>query len=338
MKIDVLYQFNEKYAPYAGVSMTSLFENNRHFDEIRVFILGEGLEEKSIGKFHQLSKKYHRSILFINTDSLLETMREMGLPSYRGSYAANMRLFLSGLLEESVNRLLYLDADTIIDGSLDGLVSLEMGTYPLAMAMDSLVRKHKKRLGFRKEDYYYNSGVIFFQMKEWEKRKCSERIMEHIKNVRSHYPSPDQDLLNVVCKNEIFTLNPKYNMQPIHLAFSLSSYYLHFCRTGYYPVNVVREAIENPVIYHFFRFVGEFPWDKDNLHPDRDIFDKYIQLSPWNDYVKTNASNGFLLKIEKIMYQILPKSFFIVVFKYAYEYFIQCANRDSLQKKINKTM
>ena len=30
MHMNVLYQFNEKYAPYAGVSITSLFENNKN--------------------------------------------------------------------------------------------------------------------------------------------------------------------------------------------------------------------------------------------------------------------------------------------------------------------
>ena len=39
MHMNVLYQFNEKYAPYAGVSITSLFENNKNADEICVYIL-----------------------------------------------------------------------------------------------------------------------------------------------------------------------------------------------------------------------------------------------------------------------------------------------------------
>ena len=43
MHMNVLYQFNEKYAPYAGVSITSLFENNKNADEICVYILGENL-------------------------------------------------------------------------------------------------------------------------------------------------------------------------------------------------------------------------------------------------------------------------------------------------------
>lgn len=338
MKIDVLYQFNEKYVPYAGTSMTSLFENNKHLEKIRVFILGEELQEESREKFRLLAEQYDRSVIFIDTEKIIEYMRELRMPSYRGSYAANIRLFLSEILPEDVERLLYLDADTIVAGKLDELISLNLGTYPIAMALDSLVRKHKLRLGFEKKDYYYNSGVILFQMSEWRRRHCSERIAEHVKLIRAHYPSPDQDLLNVVCKGEIFTLHPRYNLQPIHLAFSLSDYYRYFCRTGYYPVDTVRNGKENPTIYHFFRFVGEFPWNQDNVHPDNDVFDQYLALSPWKDYTKLPAEKGLVLKIEKVMYRLMPRSLFIIAFKLSYEYFIYRANKDSLKEKINKTM
>ncbi len=337
-RIDILYQFNEKYVPYAGTSLTSLFENNRQVEEIRVFLLGEELLPESIQKLKSLGGQYHREISFIDTIPVIEEMRRMNMPSYRGSYAANIRLFLSSLLPEDVDRLLYLDADTIVNTSLEELFSLDMGDYPVGMALDSLVRKHKLRLGFDKKDYYYNSGVILFQMNEWKKRKCSERIAEHIKHVRAHYPSPDQDLLNVVCKGEIFTLHPRYNLQPIHLAFSLSDYYHHFCRTGYYPVDTVRNAVTSPAILHFFRFVGEFPWDRDNVHPDREAFERYLVMSPWKDYQKQPAHNGWILKIEKIMYRMMPRGLFIIAFKAAYEYFIYRANLDSLRDKINKTM
>ena len=32
--LNVLYQLNEKYAPFAGVSITSLFENNKDIKQI----------------------------------------------------------------------------------------------------------------------------------------------------------------------------------------------------------------------------------------------------------------------------------------------------------------
>ncbi|MCR4892337.1 MAG: glycosyltransferase family 8 protein [Lachnospiraceae bacterium] len=338
MTLDVLYQFNEKYVPYAGASITSLLENNKHFQNIRIFILGEKLQSQSKARFRELAAKYSRQLTFVETDSLVALMKKMNMPTYRGSYAANMRLFLSFLLPEDVERVLYLDADTAVVGRLDELAELNMEGHPLAMCLDSLVRIHKKRLGFNREDYYYNSGVILFSMREWRKNRCSERIGNHVKNVRAWYPSPDQDLLNVVLKGEIMKLPPRFNIQPVYLAFSLRSYYRTFGRKGFYAPYEVREALSQPVIYHFFRFVGEFPWHRNNVHPDNDVFDKYLALSPWKDYIKQPAENGFILKFEKFLYKRIPRVLFIKLFRSAYERFIRKANSDSLKNKINRTM
>ncbi|MCR5626569.1 MAG: glycosyltransferase family 8 protein [Lachnospiraceae bacterium] len=338
MNIDILYQFNEKYAPYAGVSLTSLLENNTHFDRIRVFILGEDLSDKSMQRFRILAAKYQRPISFIDTRSLVTMMKKMNMPTYRGSYAANMRLFLSFILDDDVERLLYLDADTIVDGPLDELSDLDMEGHPLAMALDSLVRRHKKRLGFSKDDFYYNSGVILFCMKQWREDRCSERIANHVKNVRAWYPSPDQDILNVVLKGEIMKLPPRYNIQPAYLAFSLNSYYKTFGARGFYTKDEVKDALKFPLIYHFFRFIGEFPWHKNNVHPDNDIFDHYLKKSPWRDYVKQNAEKSTILKLEKIIYAIVPRTVFIRIFRIAYERFIRRANSDSLKNRTNRNM
>lgn len=338
MRIDVLYQFNEKYAPFAGTSIVSLFENNRHFEAIRIFILGEELSQKSIERIQETGKKYDREIVFVDTTALIEKMQALHMPTYRGSYAANIRLFLPELLDDSVDRLLYLDSDTIVDGRLDELTEIPMGDYPAAMVLDSLVRLHKIRLGFSKEELYFNSGVILFQMERWRQERCSEKIAEHVKTVRAHYPSPDQDLLNVVCRGRIMTLPPQYNFQPIHLAFSVKSYFRCFGQKGYFVPEEIRQAKKQPVIYHFFRFVGEFPWNRDNLHPDNEIFDKYLRQSDFGDYVKMPSEAGMILKIEKVLYRFLPGGLFIYLFRMAYEGFIWKANRDSEREKINGLM
>ncbi len=337
-KINILYQFNEKYAPYAGVSVTSLFKNNAHLDGIRVFILGEGLSDTSVKRFEDLAGEYGREIVFVETDELIKMMKELGMPSYRGSYAANMRLFLSFVLEDDVKRLLYLDSDTVIDGPLDELVDLDMKDCPVAMVLDSLVRKHKERLGFSISEPYFNSGVMLFDMDRWKKKLCSERIAAHVKNERAWYPSPDQDLINVVLKGEIYKLGPQYNMQPALLAFRVLDYFRVFGTSGYYTYEEVNLGLSRPLIYHFFRFVGEFPWNRDNVHPDNDLFDEYMKLSPWKDYVKEPSDAGLVLKTEKVLYKILPRSVFIVLFRLAYEIFIKKANSDSLNRKVNRIM
>lgn len=338
MRIDVLYQFNEKYAPYAGVSITSLFENNRHFETIRIFILGEELARDSVERLQETGRRYGREIVFVDTVALIEKIRALHMPTYRGSYAANIRLFLPELLDVSVDRLLYLDADTIVDGRLDELTEISMGDYPAAMALDSLVRLHKRWLGFSPKEPYFNSGVILFQMERWRREKCSEKIVEHVKTVRAHYPSPDQDLLNVVCRGRIMTLPPKYNFQPIHLAFSAGSYFRCFGKQGYYSPEEIERAKEAPIVYHFFRFVGEFPWHKDNCHPDNAIFDYYLAKSAFGDYEKTASEAGGILKIEKLLYRFLPRAVFIYLFRAAHEWFIYRANRDSEREKINGLM
>lgn len=331
-KIDVLYQFNEKYAPYAGVSITSLFENNKHFDRIRVFVLGEDISKDSKEKFEILVKRYKREIVFLEEQYLIQMMKDINLPVYRGSYAANMRLFLAEIVPEEVDRLLYLDSDTVVAGTLDEVVEMDLGDCPIAMVRDSLGFTHKRELGLQGD--YYNSGAIIFQMGVWRREGYGSKIVDHIKNVRSHYPMPDQDILNVVCENKIYTLNPKYNFQPIHIAFSWNLYRLAYNEKAYYKKEEVEEASENPIVYHFFRFCGEFPWHKNSVHPDTEIFNQYLGISPWRDYVKEEAELGVLFKIEKLLYRVLPKCLFIIVFRIAHVAMVHKANAMSKKNEV----
>ena len=39
-EINVIYQFNEKYVPYAGVSITSVLMNNMDAAAINIYVLG----------------------------------------------------------------------------------------------------------------------------------------------------------------------------------------------------------------------------------------------------------------------------------------------------------
>ncbi len=336
--MNILYQFNETYAPFAGVSVTSLFENNREIEEIVVYILGEGLSPKSVRRFEELARKYERTITFLNADAAMERMREINMPTYRGSYAANLRMFLTDILPESVERILYLDADTIVSDTLGQIYAADMGEHVIGMVIDSLTKRHKRDIGLAPDEEYYNSGVILFDMKKWRQADYTQRIIDHVLHVRSHYPAPDQDLLNVCCHGAICRLPVRYNLQPIHLAFSYRQYHRFFGQKSYYAKEEIEQAVRSPGILHFFRFVGEFPWHEDTLHPDRAAFDKYLALSPWHDYKKKKAQAGTVLKIEKCLYRALPRGMFIMLFKLSHMLFIERANRDSLKKKTNKNM
>lgn len=331
-KIDILYHFNEKYAPFAGTSITSLLENNKHLDEITLYIMGEALSDESIHKFIKLVVDYNRNIVFLDTEKLIELMKKINIPDYRGSYAANMRLFIADILPETVKRLLYLDSDTVVEGKLDRVIDLDMKEYPLAMTVDSLGFAHKRELNITGN--YYNSGTIIFQMDIWRKEMFTYKIIDHIRNVRSHYPMPDQDLLNVLCQGKILTLGPEFNLQPIHVVFPWKVYKRVYGKNEYYSEEMIDEAVKNPIVCHFFRFCGEFPWNKNNVHPDSEIFDYYLGLSPWRSYRKEPAKIGLAFQIEKLMYRYLPKEIFIFAFEMAHKKMVHKANKISLKNEI----
>lgn len=338
MRLNLLYQFNEKYAPYAGVSILSALYNNRQIAEICVYILGEGITKESKEKIEKIVSEYHRECVYIDTDNLIIKMKSMDMPTYRGSYAANMRLFLDEVLEDTLDRVLYLDADTIVAGSLSKLIKSDMEGKAIGMVLDSLGESHKKQIGLSSENDYYNSGVILFDMKLWRECEFSKKLVKHIKEKRNNYPAPDQDLLNIICKNNVKRLDLRYNFQPVHAVFS-DKQYMRIMRPGkYYSEEQIWRAREHICIYHFFRFVGEFPWHKDNVHPYNDIFDFYLQMSPWKEYRKGKANAGNVLKIEKILFKVLPRSIFLYVFKLAHKLFLFKSNKDSLKNKINQWM
>ena len=337
MQLNVLYQFNEKYAPYAGISMVSLMENNKIIDEIVIYVMGENLTSHSQEKLVRQVQQYGRQIHFIDTEKLIDQIRQLGIPKYRGSYATNMKMFIADYLEADIDRLLYIDSDTIICEDISPLISMNMDDKPIAMVLDSLGGRYKSAIGLNEDDYYFNGGIILYDVRKWRQDKCTERIQEHAKNTRARYVSPDQDILNVVLRNQIGILDISYNLQPIHTVYSYRQYNREFGGKMYYSEEEINSAAANPQILHSFRYLGEFPWHKNSLHPHTSYFDQYMGLSLWKDYQKhPTEQSGALFKIERLLYKHLPRTVFLKIFKISHQIFILKSNKDLLNRDITK--
>lgn len=315
--MDFLYQCDEGYAAFTGVSMYSLLENNKGIDRIRVFIVDDGISEDNLGRLSRCAEAYQREIVFITGKTLADVPDVQEMQSYRGS-RKNKRSFLKVLafseLPEDVEKVLYLDSDTLVMGSLKEIEAVNIEGYILAMVLDSLVDKNKKFINFERSDPYYNSGVIYVNVKRWKNEDCRSRVVEHGKN--HSYGTVDQDILNIAFKDEILTLQPKYNFQPHHLAYSERDYFAVITHKGgkYYSSEEIRESRNDIKIMHFFRYLGEQPWHLDNVHPCNDYFDDYLAGSLWRDYKKQRSQRSILFKIERTLYIILPARAFLRLF------------------------
>ena len=345
-EINVIYQFNEYYVPYAGVSMTSLFTNNTDSDVINVYILGENLSEASIELLRKTTENFKRNIYFPKTKVLLEQFEALGMIPYRGVYSVYLRLFFTELIDLRGKKVLYLDADTVVNGSLWSLFEYDLGGKSIGMVLESIRDNYKVMIGMGEDSDYYNSGVILFDVDKWIENRYCERLVEYIQNVRSSYIG-DQDFLNIVCAGDVCRLPIVYNFQPMHGRYSTKEYFKAYPTKAYYRTDgnhaweeyYSPEEIENGIssvtIYHCYRWLGEFPWNKNNLHPFNVQFDNYLGQSLWNDYEKKRAETGIVLKLEKVLYSIFPKWIFIFVFKKAHEVMLKRAEKRAKQKKVS---
>lgn len=120
------------------------------------------------------------------------------------------------LLPEIVNedRLLFLAADTVVNGGLTDLYDLDMGNNLLAGVIDYGVEggNHKESIGLTGYDQYINAGVVLMNLSEIRDKCIGEQWIYHANN--QSYSLPDQDIMNITCKGRIKTVDVKYNVGP----------------------------------------------------------------------------------------------------------------------------
>ena len=313
--MNILYCSDNNYAPYLGVSMVSVLENNKTAEKITFYIVSDNISDDNLSRLEKQVSAYgdSRKIIIVDGKEWVDRLEDMKMITYRGGHAANLRLFFTDYIGQNVERLLYLDCDTIICGDLSELFETQMQSAPAAVVLDSLSAYYKKALEFDDNEGYFNSGVILFNVKNWREQNCRERIIETIRDTELPLVNPDQDVLNLALREQKMVISPKYNFQTTHQAYSDKSYFKIYMREGYYSAEEIANDRKAPIILHAYRFLGQFPWHKNAIHPWKKLFWDYVKISEWKD-LEPKENQGILFAIERIAFKILPKTVFLFFF------------------------
>ena len=318
--LNVLYQSSDLYAPMAGVSMVSLMENNKDIDEIYFFLMNDGISEVNLSKFKRACDSYGRHLNVICTKEIVNEIKsEWRVPPHRGSYAAYFKLRAINKLPFSVEQVLYIDADTIVVGSLLPLVDISFDGHLMAAVISCTMDNAKQMLGMLPSDRYFNSGVILFNRKLWELEKCEERIISHVMNLQKAYCIADESILNVLFSNRFMRIDVKYNFASYFYIFGIKQAFTIYGLTpeNFYDYLQMAEAYENPVIHHCLGETNGKPWEKNNRHPLNSLFDKHLKDSPWSDYVKNQGKMSTSVSIQRVLHKVLPKCLYAHIHKIA---------------------
>ncbi len=317
-RIHILYLSDANYAAFAGTSIVSLFESNKHLDQIDVWLIDDNLGEENRAKYRAAAEQYGRTVHFLDMSEGIRKLEAIGAPKYRNSYTTYLKLFAFGTLPEEVDRIFFIDSDSVVVGAVDEMIDFDLRGNAVGAVKDVLCREYMESLGFPTEDNWYNMGVMLVDLAAWRAQNCEARIIESMKK-RCAYVAVDQDLLNITLHGEITALPPRYNATPHHYVYKHKHVMRHFPWVSFYSEAEIADAHANPVIHHFERFLGHSPWHKNSIHPYTAEFDHYLAMSPWRDYEKKPSAKNRTFEIERLLYRVLPRGWFLAVFAFFFK-------------------
>lgn len=173
-----------------------MFENNKHIQEITVYLIDDHIDEKNKEKFNKLSKQYNREIIFLNVNQGIKRLKELGAPTYRNSYTTYLKLFAFDLLPDSVQRIFFIDSDSVVIGDLSEMIDINMNGKVIGAVCAGVSHPYKCMLGYSYDDSWFNMGVMLVDVEMWKRNRCQELVEKQLQK-RSAYVAVDQDLLNI---------------------------------------------------------------------------------------------------------------------------------------------
>jgi len=279
----IVYASDRNFAKILGVSVVSLFENNVG-STIKLHILDSGIGVDGREKIENVCQLYGQEIPQWITVENIQNELNISVVADRGSMSQFARIFVSRHIDESIDRILYLDCDTIIRKPIKDLWNTDLKGKTIAVLNDAFSKYYRANIDLAPDDIMFNSGVMLIDLKKWREQNVERYVLDFIRQKKGFVEKGDQGALNAVLSHDCVLFDPKYNAVTIFFDFSYKEMLRYRRPPGYYPDEQIRKAVENPVIIHYtVSFLSKRPWMKGCGHPWTDEWLKYKAMSPWAD-------------------------------------------------------
>jgi lipopolysaccharide biosynthesis glycosyltransferase len=283
-----------------GVLMYSICINNKDININFYIITDDSLTEEDKKDIEYISQEYNP----INTVTFLYVVDSMveNVLWYKSSYYPKQifyRLFMTELLPKTVDKVLYLDCDIIVRGSLRNLWDIDIDNKSIGATIDgdSGMLETYNRLKYDIALGYFNSGVMLINISYWRDNQIYKQIIDFINNHRGLITLGDQDPMNYIMRNSKIHIPLTYNVQP---KFLYQYQYMSF--SIYQYKDELNEARVNPIILHF---AGCRPWVENCPHPYKEEFLKYKAQTIWKDVPLSKVHVSIKDKMKEFLRKVL---------------------------------
>ena len=279
--IHIAYAISDRdgtYSKFAGASMCSVLENTKENVTFHLLHDGSVLEEIRL-RFTELVRRYGAEVHFYDVPGrvalTLQRGREIlpeGMDSARYTGANMYRLLLPEVLPPELTKVIFLDADTIVNLDIGKMWQIQLGEAPLGAVSDFDVLEHFGQShkihpngSFLYEENYtdvhgiFNAGVLMLNLKVL--RHGENLLLAGLKFLRDHggkWDFFDNDIL-------IGFFARKYMHLPWHFHIRLGwalAYGGNEAETGIYHYVDRNYSLNPKTALHalFLQYLSESPW------------------------------------------------------------------------------
>jgi lipopolysaccharide biosynthesis glycosyltransferase len=270
--IDLAFVSDRAYLPWVATAIRSAADHHSA-GTLRVHLVDDGsLQGDDEARMADLAASSGVNLV----RHVVDPERLSGLPvtAQFGSIVW-CRFLLPELLSE-LERVLYLDADTLVLDSLSPLWEASIGSHPLAAVgniVEPTARGHIEVLGLDRLGGVFNSGVLLMDLEAVRNDLQPENVMRVLSSCRD-IQWPDQDALNLIFRDRWFRLHPRWNAQN-------SFWSLQQWAPEVFETPELEQARQNPGIRHFEGPTINKPWHYLATDPYRKKYRATLARTPW---------------------------------------------------------
>lgn len=257
--MDIVFNVDNGYVRHMCVTILSILDKNPN-EDIAFHIITCELSKENKEYIYSLLIRCHASVKFYDVD--IKTLKKFSVGKLTGnpniSYAAYLRLFITDLLPQNIDKVLYLDCDIVVINSLIDLWNMDISQYCLAALDDygEAQRLGAMRMGLEMGIKYFNSGVMLVNLQKLREMNFMKMVQDFLVTDGYRVLMHDQDILNgLLCKQRL-PLEERWNMM---------------CNT------------DNTTDYSIIHFAGLKPWYIECPHPLKHIYYHYLEKTKWSN-------------------------------------------------------
>ena len=252
--MNILVTINEEYIEQLNILLNSIKYSNPK-EQFDIYILHNNLTDKDIERT-SIGLDNDR----FNINSIKISKNEIDfLPIYSKRYPIEIyfRIFAAKYLPKDLDRILYLDSDTLVINDLSELynIDFEEKYFVAATHIKKVLHKFNEiRLDIKEDEAYINTGVLLMNLKALRGLPIEQDIHTFIKKYKKKLILPDQDIISSLYGDKIKLVDElKYN-------FGEKDWKLYNFYNPQHQINL-KWICKNTVIIHYYG--KNKPWLKE---------------------------------------------------------------------------